>query len=244
MRRSLSDCLVSFDQKNAPFDLVDSSTPQPLRVVDSQSADSLHLPIVYDAFVPASNVLSPHNVLTQSVDFFRGLKLIGTRTREGALRVGIPVTAVGEVVASEGGGRAIQRPASGGPFHITTLELSELIARLGVASKGFRNFAIVSGAIGGVLVAFRALHHLRMKHLERVVRKRAAAARAGAPRLGPAGGGDESAEEGACVACMNAPRDTVYRACGHMVLCAPCAARCPTCPVCRSKGGVLRVFKP
>jgi hypothetical protein len=39
---------------------------------------------------------------------------------------------------------------------------------------------------------------------------------------------------GECVVCLDAPSSTLFVPCGHRILCASCAARVQTCPICRA----------
>lgn len=45
----------------------------------------------------------------------------------------------------------------------------------------------------------------------------------------------EDTETDDCAICMAEPKDSVNYPCGHFYLCAPCAGRVSTCPICRTK---------
>jgi E3 ubiquitin-protein ligase MUL1 len=51
---------------------------------------------------------------------------------------------------------------------------------------------------------------------------------------------------GICVVCLNAASDMVYVRCGHMCCCSKCVATMggsKRCPVCRTEGNVIKVFR-
>jgi E3 ubiquitin-protein ligase MUL1 len=51
---------------------------------------------------------------------------------------------------------------------------------------------------------------------------------------------------GVCVVCLNAASDMVYVRCGHMCCCSKCVATMggsKRCPVCRTEGNVIKVFR-
>jgi hypothetical protein len=66
---------------------------------------------------------------------------------------------------------------------------------------------------------------------------------------GRAGGGaaPHSSHEpaGVCVVCLSAPSEMVFVRCGHMCCCSKCCSSLPSrrCPVCRSEGAVIKVFR-
>jgi len=68
---------------------------------------------------------------------------------------------------------------------------------------------------------------------------------AAAPANGhAAGAADEGAAgEGMCVVCFARPCDTVFPACGHMCACGGCAPALARCPICRARGGCIRVYR-
>eukprot|EP00300_Choanocystis_sp_HF-7_P022282 c21477_g1_i1.p1 GENE.c21477_g1_i1~~c21477_g1_i1.p1 ORF type:complete len:186 (+),score=38.24 c21477_g1_i1:39-560(+) len=45
-----------------------------------------------------------------------------------------------------------------------------------------------------------------------------------------------------CIVCLEGPRETVFKKCGHMAVCAPCAKRMEKCPICQRKGRAIKVF--
>lgn len=59
-------------------------------------------------------------------------------------------------------------------------------------------------------------------------------------------GGRDQLGAGICVVCLSAPSEMVYVKCGHMCCCSNCVATMAgsrKCPVCRTEGGVIKVFR-
>ena len=85
-----------------------------LPVVGARKADWVELDKVYEAFDPVGS-----DVVKHSLDYLRGLKLLGTRTQKHMLRVGEEVTVVGELAwddrtkLSSGAGGGGGAPAGG-----------------------------------------------------------------------------------------------------------------------------------
>jgi hypothetical protein len=52
----------------------------------------------------------------------------------------------------------------------------------------------------------------------------------------------ENADPRCCIVCLDQPRQTVFRKCGHMCLCAECAKKLKKCPICQRKGKAIKVY--
>lgn len=66
------------------------------------------------------------------------------------------------------------------------------------------------------------------------------------PGLDDGGAVGVSGPAGLCVVCLSAPSDMVYVRCGHMCCCSKCVATMggsKRCPVCRTEGNVIKVFR-
>jgi E3 ubiquitin-protein ligase MUL1 len=73
-------------------------------------------------------------------------------------------------------------------------------------------------------------------------------AEAGLGASSSSSGGDHGRDPGAgvCVVCLSAPSEMVYVKCGHMCCCSKCVATLGSsrkCPVCRTEGNVIKVFR-
>ena len=73
--------------------------------------------------------------------------------------------------------------------------------------------------------------------------KKEAELRSGMSRLAVGGGCAAEAQSDDCIVCMNCEKTHAFQPCGHKCVCATCAARCQTCPICRAPvTGILKIF--
>lgn len=62
-------------------------------------------------------------------------------------------------------------------------------------------------------------------------------------RLAVGGGCAAEAQTNDCIVCMDCEKTHAFQPCGHKCVCATCAAKCQTCPICRARViGSLKVF--
>lgn len=54
---------------------------------------------------------------------------------------------------------------------------------------------------------------------------------------------DDDLHDGMCVICMQRNSNTVFPACGHMCTCTGCACSLNRCPISRSRGRSIRVYR-
>eukprot|EP00301_Raphidiophrys_heterophryoidea_P022427 c6585_g1_i2.p3 GENE.c6585_g1_i2~~c6585_g1_i2.p3 ORF type:complete len:113 (+),score=21.00 c6585_g1_i2:354-692(+) len=52
----------------------------------------------------------------------------------------------------------------------------------------------------------------------------------------------EENDDKLCIACVDRPREMVFRKCGHMCLCAQCCKKMNRCPICQRKGHAVKVL--
>ncbi len=58
-------------------------------------------------------------------------------------------------------------------------------------------------------------------------------------------GGEAAAGGGAmCVVCFSHEPNMVFPSCGHLCVCSGCSSSLGRCPICRSRGGPIRVYTP
>ena len=73
--------------------------------------------------------------------------------------------------------------------------------------------------------------------------KKEAELRSGMSRLAVGGGCAAEAQSDDCIVCMDCEKTHAFQPCGHKCVCATCAARCQTCPMCRAPvTGILKIF--
>jgi hypothetical protein len=97
----------------------------------------------------------------------------------------------------------------------------------------------------------KALQELRTFY-EKIARKKKeksdglekeAELRSGMSRLAVGGGCAAEAQSDDCIVCMDCEKTHAFQPCGHKCVCATCAARCQTCPICRAPvTGILKIF--
>lgn len=102
---------------------------------------------------------------------------------------------------------------------------------------------------------FTTLPNACRQRAEEARRRRAAAesaagAEGGGGEAGPAGGAEEgeagagAAARAVCPICLEREVEMVFPSCGHLCVCSTCGAGLRRCPMCRSRGGPIRVYTP
>ena len=225
-------------------------------VVDAKTADRLDLVKVYESFdSPAGS-----NLMKQSLDYMRGLKLLGSRKRQYMLPVDTPLTVVGELFeagstplktldrkdfggwAGNPRGLVIGQPTGKNrrlPFIVSQKPLPELLAELSALSRRFYWTGAALGALSALLSVRQVLAHFRMRRRVALFRAQMAEARQELEE----GDADLDTEE-LCVVCLAKPYDTVFPRCGHLCVCQGCAFRMGRCPICRTASRPIRTFRP
>ena len=108
--------------------------------------------------------------------------------------------------------------------------------------------------------AKRRLAHFQEQRKREQARRAAAAVASGGQQEGAssdggvtsttAGGGEERGDNrddrlaGTCVVCIDRPVEVVFASCGHMCCCEKCGLNLTRCPICRLRGGPIKVYRP
>jgi E3 ubiquitin-protein ligase MUL1 len=150
-----------------------------------------------------------------------------------------------------------------GPFLFSRQPLPELVASLQSSSLACQQWAAAFAAVGASMLVTAGVQYALMwqrqrrlrARVEKALRDRAAAegaaANAGAPgtagstaarEAGGMGADDGGVSSGLCVVCLERSCDTVFPSCGHMCACSRCSGGLSRCPICRSRGGPIRVY--
>ncbi len=197
---------------------------------------------------------------------------MGTQKTEKYIPVGTVLTVVGELAKSSvtpGGFPALKGPASRlvlrkpleGPFLATSRSLPQLKDDIALLSRRLHFWAAALGAVGAALVLVklgrrawrdwavrRSLQRLRKQIAER---RRQLAEQGGGAAGGAEGGGVEGGEAEAegeepsvCTVCLEGRLEVVWVPCGHMCLCQRCMGSVDRCPLCRSGGKAIKVYRP
>ena len=230
---------------------IDQGGKERVHVHDAKNASGLQLEKVYDAFETTSK-----GMVRSSIDYLRGIKLLGVRRTERVLAVGTPLTCVGEL-AQEGNGKyVLRKPAAGEPFYITRKSLPQLTGEISALARQCKWFAIGFAGVGVFLLARRLTKYLVVRRRAKTFRKRAVDAersRRQGQTSSQTGQENEGAGERAhqsdrapdlCVICLEGSLETVFTACGHSCCCTRCSVRLSKCPICRAPSPILRIYKP
>lgn len=85
-------------------------------------------------------------------DFF------GLKRTERILQIGAPLTVVGEAFKDNSGKITIQRPRNGGPFHVSSCSIDQIISGLGSEARCYQFCAVAFAASGMFLFGGYALN--------------------------------------------------------------------------------------
>eukprot|EP00879_Flechtneria_rotunda_P021088 GHRR01022216.1.p1 GENE.GHRR01022216.1~~GHRR01022216.1.p1 ORF type:complete len:210 (+),score=52.48 GHRR01022216.1:575-1204(+) len=206
-----------------------------------------------------------HTAMQTVNQLITGGRYQGHKKTEKCLPVGAIITAVGELARSSistGNMRYLLRPPTlhGGPFLITNKTITELHVALAKRAGIYKRLAWCLGGVGAFLLVRKAARHAWIRYKEHQARERVRKALQGAQAAAASGfadtavgvqgldlelGGDGSRESGVCVVCLSASSEMVYVRCGHMCCCYRCsqALSAKRCPVCRTEGSVIKVFR-
>eukprot|EP00878_Enallax_costatus_P010834 GHUV01011313.1.p1 GENE.GHUV01011313.1~~GHUV01011313.1.p1 ORF type:complete len:279 (+),score=46.83 GHUV01011313.1:448-1284(+) len=212
----------------------------------------------------------PHSAMQTVSQIITGGRYQGHKKTEKFLPVGAIVTIVGELARlknlSSSGMKYLVGPPSphGTPFFITNKTITELHMSLAKRAGVYKRIAWCLGGIGAVLVVRKAANQAWRRYQEHQarerVRKALAQAQAGTTAADGAAeaaghsstlpgdlesGGAAGRDAGVCVVCLSAPAEMVYVRCGHLCCCQRCsqALAAKKCPVCRTEGSVIKVFR-
>ncbi|XP_017351833.1 mitochondrial ubiquitin ligase activator of nfkb 1-A [Ictalurus punctatus] len=212
---------------SVPFALVGGDGAQ-VRVLRPLEASGLEMETVHEKFHQANYGFG--DLLSQ---YLSGEKSKGQLETEEMLRVGVSITAAGELILDSDRLLKLRPPTDGSTYFLTTTDFESL--RLGQEGQASCWWALAGiFALVGVAVVLwaglRSYRQIQRKWQRERMRREF-------ERIGE---GEEDLEN-ACVICLSNPRGCVLLDCGHVCCCYSCyeALPQPTCPVCRQ--GIRRV---
>ena len=192
------------------------------------------LQTTYDNFTPSTTTL-----IERGIDRLFGDVSKGYQETEQMLPVDSYIIGLGQLALWRGD-MQLMPPEGKLKYIITRMSRAELIKHYEAYSSTMKNFAIVFGAIGAVIVCFYAKKKWKQykerrenDRLLREMREMRAAAAAGAA----AGDEEQGDATRLCVICISKPREVIVLNCGHFCMCAECASLLPSpkkCPICRN----------
>ncbi|VVB06687.1 unnamed protein product [Arabis nemorensis] len=143
----VQDCsLMQPMSKQVPWYLDDGTGR--VNVAGTQGAIGFTLTVGSEVFEKPE----PSSLVRGTLDYLRGLKMLGVRRIERVLPIGTPLTVVGEAVKDGIGDVRIRKPERG-PFYISPIPLEQLISNLGKWSRRFKYAAIGLTILGVILIS-------------------------------------------------------------------------------------------
>ncbi|XP_062843897.1 mitochondrial ubiquitin ligase activator of nfkb 1-A [Trichomycterus rosablanca] len=204
-----------------PFNLVgeDGTCLQVLRPLE---ADGPAMEMVHEKFHQASYGLS--DLLSQ---YLSGEKSKGQLETEEMLKVGVSITAAGELILDSDRLIKLRPPTDGSTYFLSTSDFESLQHDQEGQADGWWMLTAACALVGAGVVLWMGLcfYQRRRRRQERERMKRA---------FEQTGEGEEGGVN-PCVICLSHPRECVLLDCGHVCCCYSCyeVLPQPKCPMCR-----------
>ncbi|XP_020890317.1 E3 ubiquitin-protein ligase SPL1 isoform X2 [Arabidopsis lyrata subsp. lyrata] len=197
-----------------------------VNVAVSQGEIGLALTVGSDVFEKAE----PVSLVQGTLDYLKGLKILGVRRVEHVVPIGTPLTIVGEAVKDGMGNVRIQKPEQG-PFYVSYVPLDQLISKLGEWRFKYASMGLT--VVGVILLSKPVIKYILKKIEDTLERRRRQLLQkrvVDVPDL--------------CVICHDQKYNTAFVQCGHMCCCLTCSLRLTTCPLCREQiQQVLKIYR-
>ncbi|CAH8329207.1 unnamed protein product [Eruca vesicaria subsp. sativa] len=209
----------------------------------------------------------PSSLVRGTLDFLRGLEMLGIRRIERVLPVGTRLTIVGQAIEDGIGDVRIQKPDQG-PFYVSPMPLDQLISQVGKWSRGFKKASMGLALVGVILISKPVIEYiitrtgdLLERRRQRLLEKRADDAAAKRKKLADDaaakrkkqvtqkelenGTSRDSDEYDRCVICLERKCDVAFVPCGHMCCCLTCSLMLQgkPCPLCRKGDWFLKIYR-
>ncbi|KAG7585262.1 E3 Ubiquitin ligase GIDE-type [Arabidopsis thaliana x Arabidopsis arenosa] len=137
-----------------------------VNVAVSQGEIRLALTVGSDVFEKAE----PVSLVQGTLDYLKGLKILGVRRVEHVVPIGTPLTVVGEAVKDGMGNVRIQKPEQG-PFYVSYVPLDQLISKLGEWSRRFKYASMGLTVVGVILLSKPVIKYI-LKQIEDTLERR------------------------------------------------------------------------
>lgn len=206
---------------SVPFNLLgeDGACVRVLRPLEAAGPE---MEVVHEKFHQASYGFS--DLLSQ---YFSGEKNKGQLETEEMLKVGVSITAAGELLLDSDRLIKLRPPTNGSTYFLNTGDFESLRTELEGDAAGWAMLGGVFALVGAALLFWAGFRYYRwiQKSWERERIKR---------EFEGVQEGDGEVEN-TCVICLSNPRGCVLLDCGHVCCCYNCyeALPQPTCPICR-----------
>ena len=237
-----NDCSKIIHQRTntVPFDLVphEDGAGVAVRVLKPLDAVDLGLETVYERFHPSTPSFT--DVVGH---YLSGERPKGIQETEEMLKVGAPLTGVGELVLDHSCVRLQPPKGPGMQYYLSSQDFDSLLQRQESSVRLWKVLVLVFGFAACASLFFL----LRKQYLRRRERQRPEEEfrerecpeedRPEEDREGP---------KGACVVCLSNFRSCVFLECGHVCACTQCYRALPEprrCPICRQEiSRVVRLY--
>lgn len=219
---------ISSVSNSVPFSLFNNGVY--VKVMDPLSAEKLELKVIHDKLEPVSS-----SVADSLVQWATGDKTKGFQTIEEMLPVGTTLTAIGEITVTDDGIK-IGPPKSGLTYYLSQLTLDAIIRQLQSGKRVWKILSAIFACGSGILFLVSLYFYFKRRHHRQqeddFIRRMQ-------QEMNVLGEGEVIDQQGACVICMDRPRNVVILDCGHICCCLDCARQVNNCPVCRR--GIARL---
>uniref|UniRef100_A0A8B9WRQ2 Mitochondrial ubiquitin ligase activator of NFKB 1 n=1 Tax=Bos mutus grunniens TaxID=30521 RepID=A0A8B9WRQ2_BOSMU len=238
-----NDCSKIIHQRTntVPFDLVphEDGAGVAVRVLKPLDAVDLGLETVYERFHPSTPSFT--DVVGH---YLSGERPKGVQETEEMLKVGAPLTGVGELVLDHSCVRLQPPKGPGMQYYLSSQDFDSLLQRQESSVRLWKVLALVFG-----FAACASLFFLLRKQYLRRRRERQRPEEEFRERACPEEDRPEEDREGpkgACVVCLSNFRSCVFLECGHVCACTECYRALPEprrCPICRQEiSRVVRLY--
>ncbi|KAG5214365.1 hypothetical protein R6Z07F_003527 [Ovis aries] len=238
-----NDCSKVIHQRTntVPFDLVphEDGAGVAVRVLKPLDAVDLGLETVYERFHPSTPSFT--DVVGH---YLSGERPKGIQETEEMLKVGAPLTGVGELVLDHSCVRLQPPKGPGMQYYLSGQDFDSLLQRQESSVRLWKVLVLVFG-----FAACASLFFLLRKQYLRRRRERRRPEEEFRERTCPEEDRPEEDREGpkgACVVCLSNFRSCVFLECGHVCACTECYRALPEprrCPICRQAiSRVVRLY--
>lgn len=213
---------ISSASTSVPFSLLNNGVF--VKVMDPLLAEHLQLKVIHDKFEPVSS-----SVADSLVQWATGDKTKGFRTVEEMLPVGTTLTGIGEITLADDGIK-IGPPKSGLTYYLSQFTLDAIVRQLQSGKRVWKILSVILACGSGILFLVSLYFYFKRRHDRQIeddlIRRMQ-------QDMNVLGEGEVLDPQGACVICMDRPRNVVILDCGHICCCLECARQVNNCPVCR-----------
>eukprot|EP00210_Caulerpa_lentillifera_P000149 g144.t1 len=246
--------IFSHNRNESKWFITNNDGDNPLRIESCANASHLEKTLVTSKqFVEGET-----NTYKKLINRLSGYQPVGIWQTEKSLPIDTAVTVVGELTKShdgDDGSLLVRRPSSnfkGKPFYITTQTFEELQESIITNTVVYKWMGIGFGTIGLILVGINLWKHIKSsikyrrirKQIEEGMRRRIDQLAEIEDQMMSQSTNVDAEHHRNCIVCWDNPADAVFIPCGHICTCLTCSKELATCPVCRNRCSVYKIYLP